>query len=424
VFLSATSSANLLRGLVLRDRPIYVQYYVTARCNLTCKQCNIIYADAALPEATAEQADRIAENLSSIGLSIVLLTGGEPFMRQDLHRIVASFEGRGIHVRTQTNGLATEEQLRKVVAAGARDVSVSLDSLSAVKQDFLNGSYQNSWTRALDTIARITTIYPARHSFAAFGTVLSPHNILEIPNIIRFATEIGWYVSLVPAHIADPAEVFNFRSYDQEMLFPPELYPVVDAILAECAALKRAGGSLYDSFEYLDNIRRFIRREPVTWRRRNDDLCDSPSLYFAIRPNGHMAVCCDHELEHGIPVFDDRFPAWYRDGTLSKACLPKTRACPGCMYGSYPEISISSHYARALLDRGRTFLRTPRHKPWPVTSERLSTLIDEIQTAHPVDHSLGARLLRPLPKHADATYVPGALLPSHGSPPRPPSAGS
>ena len=28
---------------------------------------------------------------------------------------------------------------------------------------------------------------------------------------------------------------------------------------------------LYDSPEFLDNVSRFIRREPVTWRRRNDE---------------------------------------------------------------------------------------------------------------------------------------------------------
>jgi hypothetical protein len=37
------------------------------------------------------------------------------------------------------------------------------------------------WHRAIDAISRVTHAYPSRQSFAAFGTVLSPHNLLEIP---------------------------------------------------------------------------------------------------------------------------------------------------------------------------------------------------------------------------------------------------
>ena len=398
------TSFNIARGLLTQRHPVYVQFYVTARCNLTCKQCNIIYANADVQEVTLEQVEMMAENLATLGTGIVLLTGGEPFVRRDLPEIIGAFTRRGIHVRTQTNGLATEAQLKSAVAHGARDISISLDSLIGEKQDFLNGSHDRSWAKAIHTIARVTQTYPASKSFAAFGTVLSPQNLAEIPNIIRFATRIGWHVSLVPAHIADPADAFNFRSYDREMLFPPTMYAMVDEVLDECLRLKRKGYHLYDSPEFIDNIRRFIRGEGVNWRRRNDDRCDSPELYFAIRPNGDLEVCCDHILPESFPVWHEQFPRWYREGAIHREVHPITKRCPGCMYGSFPEISITAHYPLTTLERAGVFFRRSRQaKPWPFTADELLAIIDEINAEHPVDHARAAALLEPVTRQADVT---------------------
>lgn len=400
------SSFNIARGILGPTRhPVYVQFYITARCNLTCKQCNIIYANANVREVTVAEVEQIADNLKKVGTAIVLLTGGEPFIRKDLPEIVRAFTRRGIHVRTQTNGLATEEALSRVVSAGARDISISLDSLHESKQDFLNGSHDKSWMRAIRTISNVTKTYPRKNSFAAFGTVLSPQNILEIPNIIRFASAIGWYVSLVPAHIADPSEVFNFRSYDREMLFTPDLYDLVDQVLAECLSLKKQGFQIYDSAEYLYNIKLLIRGQEVRWRRRNEGRCDSPDLYFAIRPNGDLQVCCDHVLGESFPVWHSDFPKWYKRGDLQKAVYPITNACSGCMYGSYPEISITAHYPLTLLERVGVFTKTRQMKPWPLEVDQILEIIDGINRKHPIDDSPWISRLEAVRQQAQATTL-------------------
>ena len=64
-----------------------------------------------------------------IGVNIVLLIGGEPFVRKDIDKIVKAFTSRNIHVRMQTNGIATDKQLSACVASGGKDISISLDSL-------------------------------------------------------------------------------------------------------------------------------------------------------------------------------------------------------------------------------------------------------------------------------------------------------
>lgn len=157
---SSLSRKSLFKAAVFKNTPIYVQFYTTARCNLTCQQCNIIYANSDVRECSLDEVERIADNFAKLGVAIVLLTGGEPFIRKDLPGIIRAFESRGVHVRMQTNGLATEEQIAEAVEAGGKDISISLDSLIPDTQDHINGQFSKSWYAALQTMAWFTKYLP------------------------------------------------------------------------------------------------------------------------------------------------------------------------------------------------------------------------------------------------------------------------
>ena len=182
---------NLAKNVITKSAPIYVQFYITARCNLACEQCNIIYADAKHQEMNIEQINQVAENLKEIGVGIVLLIGGEPFVRKDISEIVKAFTSRNIHVRMQTNGVATREQLEACVKAGGKDISISLDTLKPSMQDKINGGFNKSWEKAIDTIAMVSDIFPENFT-AFFNSVIMPRNFNHIENVIKFATKIGW----------------------------------------------------------------------------------------------------------------------------------------------------------------------------------------------------------------------------------------
>jgi MoaA/NifB/PqqE/SkfB family radical SAM enzyme len=386
---SLKSKANLAQAILLKNKPVYVQFYITARCNLTCQQCNIIYANSDVRECTIEEIEKIAQNLAKIGTAIVLLTGGEPFVRKDLPEIIAAFVKNGIHVRMQTNGLASEEMLQRCVQAGGQDISISLDSLEPGKQDAINGGFPGSWQRAIQTISKVTQCLPKEDCFSSFGCVLTPANMYDIEDVLRFGTQIGWYTSLVPIHVTTPDKPMNFRTYDTQLNFKPEHYTEVDRILDRLKALKKEGQLLYDSDEYLEDIKRFIRNEPTQWRRKNDQVCDSPSLYFAILPNGHMAVCCDWRLPgQGVAVQDANFPEMYSSPALRDRFFKVTSACGGCMFGSYPEMTISARYMQAFIERVGVFFSKAPTRPWPLSPEKLEDIARSVQSQnHAQKHS-------------------------------------
>jgi MoaA/NifB/PqqE/SkfB family radical SAM enzyme len=378
---SPSSRITLAKAAITHNAPVYVQFYITARCNLTCQQCNIIYANSDVRECTLTEVQAIAENFAKIGVAIVLLTGGEPFARKDLPEIIRAFESRGIHVRMQTNGFATPQQIEAAIAAGGKDISISLDSLRDDTQNHINGGFAKSWDRALRSIALFTQLLPKEGSFASLGCVLQPENLGDVQDVIRFGTAIDWYTSLVPIHVTDHAHPRGFRTFDQTLRFKREEFPAVDGLIERIRAMRAEGFLLYDSDQYLDDIKRFVAGVPTTWRAKHGGVCDSPNLYFAVLPNGSFAPCCDYRMTPAVSTASPDFPKAFRSGAFRNRVEGIVSACEGCMYGSYPEITISMRYLSAKLQRIRTFLTAPRPKSsWPLTFEQLVEIAHSIRT--------------------------------------------
>ena len=366
---------NLAKNVIVK-RPIYVQFYITARCNLACEQCSIIHADAKHQEMNIDQINKVAENLKKIGVTIVLLIGGEPFVRKDISEIVKAFTSRNIHVRMQTNGIATREQLEDCVKVGGKDISISLDSLDPSVQDKINGGLNNSWERAINTISKVTQVFPEK-STAFFNSVIMPRNLKHIKNVIKFATRIGWGMSLVPVHFTEPTHPLPYRTinYNGLMNFTDVTEEEIKNFISELKDMKK-DYNLYDSDEYLDDVERFILNKPTNWRSKNDDTCDSPNLYFAIAPSGIIKACCDFEIEQKHYIYDDDFPEKYEQKIIHHDIYKVTKGCIGCMYGSYPEVTITARYFSAFLERLKYFnLKTPKLKKFS-TQELKDIVID------------------------------------------------
>jgi len=392
------SKLTLARAALLKNAPVYVQYFITARCNLTCQQCNIVYANSDVRECTLDEIKRMADNFERLGVAMVLLTGGEPFVRQDLHEIVREFVARGIHVRMQTNGLATDERIHQIVEHGGRDISISLDSLWPGNQEAINGGFARSWHDALHAMAAFTRYLPKQGSFASLGCVLQRDNLGDIEDVIRFGSEVSWFTSLVPIHVTTFDRPMSFRTFDPTARWRPGDLSGVAATIERVRALRGEGYLLYDSDQYLDDIKRFVAGQPTTWRSKHDGVCDSPNLYFAVLPNGDFAPCCDHRMARRVSCLDPKFPEIYWQRGFRSAVRQVTSACSGCMYGSYPEMTIAMRFLRAKFERCKLFLAAPPAKRWPVSYEAMLAAAERIR-AEPRER---LRLPGALPPNAPA----------------------
>jgi GTP 3',8-cyclase len=120
-----------------RARPMRdLRISVTDRCNFRCVYCmprEVFDADYRfLPHSAIlsfEEIARLARIFVGLGVSKIRLTGGEPLVRKQLHRLVAMLAELDVEITLTTNGSLLARQARALAQAGLDRVTVSLDSL-------------------------------------------------------------------------------------------------------------------------------------------------------------------------------------------------------------------------------------------------------------------------------------------------------
>ncbi len=128
----------------VEQRPIVV-WNCTRRCNLHCVHC---YANSngspAIGELSTQEAKSFIQDLSDFGIPVLLFSGGEPLLRDDVFELAIFARELGIRSVLSTNGtLITEETAQKIKEVGFGEVGISLDGIGANNDRFrgLKGAY-------------------------------------------------------------------------------------------------------------------------------------------------------------------------------------------------------------------------------------------------------------------------------------------
>lgn len=120
------------------NRPLtYLRLAVTDRCNLRCFYCMPAEGIHYLPQKellTYEEIVRLVTLLTTLGIRKVRLTGGEPFVRTDLMKLIHKLsEIPALDLHLTTNGVLTAPHLPALKAAGIASVNLSLDTLDEAR---------------------------------------------------------------------------------------------------------------------------------------------------------------------------------------------------------------------------------------------------------------------------------------------------
>ena len=120
-----------------------VSWLTTNRCNLKCQHC---YQDADTLEASTAnelnttEAKALIDQIYKAGFKLMIFSGGEPLLRDDIFELVAYASSKGLRPVFGTNGmLITLEVAKKLKEAGAAAMGISLDSLDETKHNQFRG---------------------------------------------------------------------------------------------------------------------------------------------------------------------------------------------------------------------------------------------------------------------------------------------
>ena len=118
------------------------------RCNLTCKHCYATSADSEFRnELDTTEALGVIDQLHEAGVRVLILSGGEPLLRDDIFQLADYARDKGFYVALSTNGTLIDEQnIERIAAADFDYVGISIDGLEAVHDEWrqLKGSFAAS----------------------------------------------------------------------------------------------------------------------------------------------------------------------------------------------------------------------------------------------------------------------------------------
>ncbi|ODS33610.1 MAG: moaA/nirJ/pqqE cofactor biosynthesis protein [Candidatus Scalindua rubra] len=131
-----------------KDKKPVVVWSVGQRCNLKCIHCysqsqNIEYPN----ELTTKEAKALLDNLAEYGAPVILFSGGEPLMREDLMELISYARNKGLRAVISTNGtLITEEKAESLKQFGLSYVGISLDGLKETNDKFrgIEGAFDDA----------------------------------------------------------------------------------------------------------------------------------------------------------------------------------------------------------------------------------------------------------------------------------------
>jgi MoaA/NifB/PqqE/SkfB family radical SAM enzyme len=85
----------------------------TTRCNSRCASCEYWRTDGA-SDLTRDEVATLAQAIEGLGTKLVVFTGGEPLVREDIFELADLFRARGAALHLLTSGLALERHAEAV----------------------------------------------------------------------------------------------------------------------------------------------------------------------------------------------------------------------------------------------------------------------------------------------------------------------
>lgn len=114
-----------------------ISWNTTRQCNQYCKHCyRAAGAEPDPDELSTAEGKSLLEEIAKAGFKIMVLSGGEPLMREDIYELCAHGTQQGLRVVLGTNGtLITPEVVKRLKAAGVARVGISLDDIDPAVHD-------------------------------------------------------------------------------------------------------------------------------------------------------------------------------------------------------------------------------------------------------------------------------------------------
>lgn len=165
-----------------------VAWEVTRSCNLLCAHCRASAVHGRYDdELSTEECFRIIDQILEVGRPIIILSGGEPLIRQDIFQVARYAVSKGLRVVMGSNGtLLSAEMGAKLKDVPISRLAISVDFPTAKLQDDFRGK-AGAFEAALLGMAH------ARQAGieVQMNSTITKLNVLHLNELLSLALKMG-----------------------------------------------------------------------------------------------------------------------------------------------------------------------------------------------------------------------------------------
>ena len=175
--------------------PVVLQCYVTLWCDLACPHCLADHGDAETFDMPVALFEKLCREAANCGVEEMLLTGGEPLLRNDLGVIISILKEHGLSWTLNTARCPDAEQQMALRDYSPAFVAVSVDGPAHVHNAFRKSPH--AFKGAMDAIQFFASL-PATRTCA--GTTITTENLPFFDDTFREIRESGadhWGIHLL-----------------------------------------------------------------------------------------------------------------------------------------------------------------------------------------------------------------------------------
>jgi len=158
---------------------------LTKRCNLECVYCRA--GKVPEEELSKDEVLGLVDEVASFARPLLIVTGGEPLMREDALEVASHASRKGLPVALATNGTLIDRNLAEDIRrAGIRRVSVSLDGAKPQVHDRMRG-VKGAFDAALSGIGHLREAGVE----VQVNTTVTRQNVSEVPEVLELCLKLG-----------------------------------------------------------------------------------------------------------------------------------------------------------------------------------------------------------------------------------------
>lgn len=275
--------SELLEKPFAKPRWIYIS--LSHKCTYECQMCGVVKILKG-HELKNEVLKNVFTEISGWGSdSTIVITGGEPFLREDIFEIIQYAAERGLKVETVSNGSLIDELLaERIIASGLKNIAISLDGAKQETHDYIRqkGAFKNARNAIVNLVAAKKRV--------GFGpqisvwTTIMKENISELFDIALLVKGFGVECLVYHPVIVSQDDMQNTSS--QARFWPKEEgLSILKTQIDKIVDYKRKFGLvafLHDPYLWVEHFKgRLTKKE---WK------CN-PFVFINIGPDGELRSC-------------------------------------------------------------------------------------------------------------------------------------